>query len=347
MPRLYVHCGLHKTGTTALQDFLAAQAATLARAGVLYPRAGRPGVAGGQHNIAWRLAGDRRFDPAWGDLDALAAEIDGFDGDVALSSEDFEGLLTTPGGLAPLADLAAAGGRALVLILYVRHQADYLESLYYQCLKAGLRVEFAQFAREAVARGEVRMADWRFVFDFGRALDIAGRLEGCELRVRNYHVVERGSVICDFLGQLGVPAALFSDEALMLRAHDREPLLIALARFYRNRVMRDLSRPEKQAVRMMGAHLDEVATPPPVETELANAFVFSNRSLCRRYGLPEAGLVRDPGPSKATAADLAKVFSLETQLAISQLAEELGQPDARSEAAQAKARAWRAWLSEA
>jgi hypothetical protein len=82
MPRLYVHCGLHKTGTTALQDFLAAQAATLARAGVLYPRAGRPGVAGGQHNIAWRLAGDRRFDPAWGDLDALAADPDAYVADL-------------------------------------------------------------------------------------------------------------------------------------------------------------------------------------------------------------------------------------------------------------------------
>lgn len=346
MPKLYVHCGLHKTGTTALQAFLAAEAETLARAGVLYPRAGRPGRYPGQHNLAWQLTRDRDYDPRWGDLAAASAEIAGFAGDVVLSSEDFESLLVTPGGLEPLARLAAEGGRTLVLIVYVRHQAEYLESLYCQCLKAGLRMDFARFAREAVERGEVRVADWRFVFDFGRALDIAGQLEGCELRVRNYHAVAHGSVIRDFLEVIGAPEALFSEAALAVRTNEREPLLRSLARFYRNRVKRDLSRPEKQALSLLAGSLEAAATPVPVERELANAFVFSNRSLCRRYGLPEAGLVRDAVP-KAQAADLAKVFSLETQAAISELAAELERPDARRALAEARAQAWRAWLRSA
>jgi hypothetical protein len=347
MPRLYLHCGLHKTGTTSVQHFMMNEAETLARAGVLYPKTGRPWAAGGQHNLAWQLTKDRRYSPEWGNLDALAAEIDGFTGDVVLSSEDFESLLVTPDGLRPLAELAAAGGRTLTPILYVRHQADYLESLYYQCLKAGFAEEYAGFVSEAVERGEVRRHEWRFVFDFGRALESLGGVAGGEVRVRNYHVLERGSVIRDLLGVIGVPASLFSDEALTFRAHEREPLLMALARFYYNRVQRDLSRGEKQAVRMLGAHLDAAAAPPPVEVELANAFVFSNKALCRRYGLPEAGLVRDAGPAKDQVADLAKVFSLETQLTISQLAEELGQPEAAAGQAQAKARAWRQWLSQA
>lgn len=345
MPRLYVHCGLHKTGTTALQAFLTQEAATLARAGILYPKSGQRNAGGGQHNLAWELTKDRRYKPAWGGLEALAREIAGFDGDVVLSSEDFETLLVTPDGLKPLAELAAAGGRILTPILYVRHQADYLESLYYQCLKAGFAEAYAGFADEAVERGEVRRNEWRFVFDFGRALDMLSRLAGGEVRVRNYHVLERGSVVCDFLGAIGVPTSLFSDEALMLRAHEREPLLIALARFYRNRVRRDLSRPEEQALRMLVERVDEIATPPPVEVELANAFVFSNRNLCRRYGVPEAGLVRPPA-AKGQAADLAKVFSLETQLEVSRMAEELARGTGR-EAALARAQAWRAWLSSA
>ena len=345
MPRLFVHCGLHKTGTTAIQRFMRDQADTLAGAGVLYPTAGRPGRSGGHHNLAWELARDRRYDPHWGNLATLAQEIAGFDGDVVLSSEDFESLLTMPDGLKPLAELAAAGGRTLTPILYVRHQADYLESLYYQCLKAGFADDYSGFAQEAVARGEVRRNEWRFLFDFGRALEMLGRFAGGEVRVRNYHVLEGGSVVCDFLGAIGVPRSLFSDEALKLRAHEREPLLIALARFYYNRVQRDLSRPEKRAVRMLGESLEAAATPAPVELELANAFVFSNKSLCRRYGLPEAGLVR-AAENKAGPADLAKVFSLETQLAISALAEELDRPEAAARAA-ARAQAWRAWLQQA
>jgi hypothetical protein len=341
MPRLYVHCGLHKTGTTSLQTFLMEQAETLARAGVLYPKAGRPWTAGGQHNLAWQLTKDRRFSPEWGDLAALAAETEGFEGDLVLSSEDFESLLATRNGLAPLAKLAAAGGRILTPILYVRHQADYLESLYYQCLKAGFAEDYAGFAEEAVERGEVRRHEWRFVFDFGRALEALGRQAGGEVKVRNYHVLEGGSVVRDFLSVIGVPASLFSEAALTLRTHEREPLLMALARFYYNRVQRELSWPEEQAVRMLSAHLKEVANPPPVEIELANAFVFSNKNLCRRYGLAEAGLVRAP-EKKASAADLAKVFSLETQLAISQLAEQLDGPDAAK--APARVLAWRAWL---
>ena len=41
MPRVFVHCGLHKTGTTALQQFLLAVSPSLLKLGILYPRAGR------------------------------------------------------------------------------------------------------------------------------------------------------------------------------------------------------------------------------------------------------------------------------------------------------------------
>jgi hypothetical protein len=75
MGKLYVHCGLHKTATTALQTWLSTHADEFFAAGFLYPRAGRPVEIGGHHNIAWQLTHDRRFDRRVGDLDALFNEI--------------------------------------------------------------------------------------------------------------------------------------------------------------------------------------------------------------------------------------------------------------------------------
>jgi hypothetical protein len=101
--RLFIHCGLHKTGTKALQIFLRNNTKRLRDAGILYPYAGcLDSVASGHHNIAWQIARDRRFDKALGDIGALAKEIGNFSGDILLSSEDFEGALGRPEAFAPL-----------------------------------------------------------------------------------------------------------------------------------------------------------------------------------------------------------------------------------------------------
>ena len=69
MPRLTLHIGDHKTGTSALQRALAAGAGG---DGLLYPETGRRWGQGHQ-NLAWEVGRDKRFDPAHGDWGALAA----------------------------------------------------------------------------------------------------------------------------------------------------------------------------------------------------------------------------------------------------------------------------------
>jgi hypothetical protein len=87
--KFYIHCGLHKTGTTALQAFLRQNTEKLRDAGVLYPYAGCPdSCPAGHHNIAWQLSRDRRYNRGYGGMDALAKEIGDFGGDILLSSED-------------------------------------------------------------------------------------------------------------------------------------------------------------------------------------------------------------------------------------------------------------------
>src|SRR6185437_8931332 len=71
--RLLLHVGLHKTGTTAVQTALAAAAGRLRERHLLYPKAGRPADFDGHHNVAWQLAGDHRFRPAFGTVNDVAA----------------------------------------------------------------------------------------------------------------------------------------------------------------------------------------------------------------------------------------------------------------------------------
>jgi hypothetical protein len=64
MKKIYIHCGFHKTGSTAVQIALSQNAERLRTEGYLYAHTGLVGdrMRQGHHNIAWELAGDRRFD---------------------------------------------------------------------------------------------------------------------------------------------------------------------------------------------------------------------------------------------------------------------------------------------
>jgi len=71
-----VHAGTHKTGTTAIQRFLAGNRERLARAGLYYPVTGLLSAQlPGHHNAAFEVTGDPRFDRAGGTLDDVLDEL--------------------------------------------------------------------------------------------------------------------------------------------------------------------------------------------------------------------------------------------------------------------------------
>ncbi|MEP2716305.1 hypothetical protein [Pseudophaeobacter sp.] len=128
---LHFHIGAHKTATTALQDTLAANADLLARAGLLYPKAGR--YFTGHHPLALALRDpERRQHPleALGDWPAVLQEIEASPAPhVLLSSENFEWLQD----LSPLQPLSA---RYHLRVIYsLRSPPRYLESFYNQLVK--------------------------------------------------------------------------------------------------------------------------------------------------------------------------------------------------------------------
>ncbi len=155
MRMAYVHVGTHKTGTTSIQAMLGANDTLLADRGILIPRTGRPACGtGAHHNIAFELAQSPQFDPALGTLVALLEEISAAGAPtVVLSSEEFESLSFNRGGLQRLFTGLLGIGYDVRVMLYLRPQADYIESLYATIAAGGWPVDFAPFVATLLERG--------------------------------------------------------------------------------------------------------------------------------------------------------------------------------------------------
>jgi hypothetical protein len=152
-----LHVGTHKTGTTSLQVFIHQNEAALLQAGLLYPHAGRPpNVPTGNHQIAWDLLVHERSS----DLAPLTDELRASPVDSALmTSEDFCLLYAKPHTIALLkASIEDAGYRAKVLI-YLRPQASYLESIYVERIKHNYVRTLGSFVERSLATGMYHVDD--------------------------------------------------------------------------------------------------------------------------------------------------------------------------------------------
>ncbi len=251
MARVVLHAGLHKTGTTALQAFLLDAREELRRHGSLYPRAGAlDWLGGGHHNIAWQLAGDRRFEARFGTVDDVAREIAASEMDAILSAEDFESILHTPERLASLREHPALRDRDFVLLFYMRDQVSYLESLYLEMLRHGVGATLEEFAAPLFDIGRIAFHEWVFQFDYAAMqarLQAWGRMD---IVGRSYHDMIGGSVIADFVEH--VCPGLAAD-AQPERGNPRDPLAESLLHFFANRQGRLSSAAERATIERIAA----------------------------------------------------------------------------------------------
>ncbi len=310
-PKLFIHAGLHKTGTTALQEWLARNRAALAGQGILYPRAGCPGEAPGQHNLAWQLMRDRRFHSAYGTLEDLAAEIEAHSGDVLLSSEDFGTLLERPEMFDALALHPRLKTRRVVLVVYMREQLSCFRSLFVQLTRNGLAEEVPRLVEEIFETGKLRLKEWEFLFDYGR---VAARLAGWRhggFVLRNYHRLEGGGIVPDFLNFLR--PGWQGPDAGAARVNEERDLLEALLAFYGARLPLPLNEWQSAVLAAESAKL-EGASPglsEPTRRRFAQRFRDGNRDLervgGRRMRFPDALVCGDDN------AALERLFSFEMQ----------------------------------
>lgn len=323
-PTLYVHCGLHKTGSTSLQAALRASDAALRDAGFLYPYAGSlmaPGRTGsdpndaGHHNIGWYLTRNRLFDRRHGDLRALETELRGAEGHAILSSEFMECALHRPDALSPLRALADRTGRDLVLIVYLRNQIEYWDSLFHEMIKHGDGRAYLHLATTILETGRYDFRDSVNQFDYDRVLTGLLAWGGAGIILRNYHTLAGGSIVTDFATLLGLDEAL-RPHPVHAAANRRLTTAESLRFFYRNRADRRISPVESARIRHIAAQAPRPAMSRDLRQRFIDRFAEGNRRLCARFALDPTGLDLPPPPVPDTAPSLDDLFSFETQCLI-------------------------------
>jgi len=169
----FLHIGTHKTGTTSLQTLLTSNKQCLERSGILVPRSGRAWTGGGHHNLAWEWNGDDRFNLTFGAWRDVLGELrsSNFPA-VCLSSEDFEYLHRKPDSLSRIRQDLNSIGYQVRVVVYLRPQADYVESLYAELVKHGVHAAFREYLGEILQSGAMVHRDsWGLVFDYRQLLD--------------------------------------------------------------------------------------------------------------------------------------------------------------------------------
>jgi hypothetical protein len=319
--RIYVHCGLHKTGSTSLQTAFKRSADKLREIGVLYPKTGRlDTLGGGHHNIAWQAARDRRFDAGLGTIAQLIQEINNFPGNAVLSSEDFETLLSTARSLQDLRAAFARADAEIVLVIYVRNQISYSESIFVENLGQWIGEEYRRYVETILRTGRLALKDWSFQFGYGQLADNLAATGGAVV-VRNFHTLVGGSAITDFADVIGIDPVIFGADA-QLRSNERPPTQTLLRLFHRNRTGRPIGELEAKAIKLIsdGIGARRLVSSNAAYHALRATFIHGNQKLCRQFGLAETGLdlaVPTHNPAETVLYDQA--FSFEFQYAVTQM----------------------------
>ncbi len=164
-----IHVGAHQTGTTSLQTLFTRHRTELRSHGILYPKTGvisSPDAIENQTNLAWELLGHIYFDPIFGSLDQLAAEIGISDcPKVLLSSEEFACLFGQPEQLGRLKECLEWAGYNPRIALVLREPAEIAASLYLTLVSYGLNLTFTEYSRRAAEDGSITIRQNTYCFD--------------------------------------------------------------------------------------------------------------------------------------------------------------------------------------
>lgn len=206
MKTLVVHSGTYKTGSSAIQLYLARAHHARDLGTASYPRLGR-GTNSVQHgNLNAELRGGRAFVPRLGAWDDVITELVTGEADTAIvSTENFSTLTGEQAALVG-AKCAAAGVRVR-WVHYLREQAGFYNAFYVERL-VNMRPEFS----DIIDLPFEEFGTWSPI-DMG-FLDYAGFVEMLRAAIPDVDVVLRpftrgelvgGDVVADFCAAVGIP----------------------------------------------------------------------------------------------------------------------------------------------
>lgn len=157
MRELVVHIGMHKTGSTSIQQALNVDREMLRGQGVYVPKTGTFNYSKGHHNIAWELNADRRFQPQDGTMDEMFDEVSSLtEPTIVLSSEEFVRFRSSrprrsSSKYARIRQFADTLSRRLRIVAFIRDYPSAQNSAYTQQIRTfSHALPFAEFLeREA------------------------------------------------------------------------------------------------------------------------------------------------------------------------------------------------------
>jgi hypothetical protein len=187
---LVVHIGTPKTGTKALQSFLRRNSEILAEQGILYLKSGRLSERHKRlsvsHSALVSLLQVRSEREAWADL---RAELEGSTCHTnVMSAEGF--WFSDPAQFR--AELPKS--QPIRLVVYLRRQDQYLQSLWKQAVTGGRQHSFKEWRRRRPTRGDYLSTVEKWVDVFGSE----------SMLIRPYQNGSKISTVEDFCEVLGV-----------------------------------------------------------------------------------------------------------------------------------------------
>lgn len=194
MRRAIFHIGTPKTGTTTIQNALAANRESLAGLGVLYPLSGLR--VGSHGNLAYQFD-PVNFAPEYGGWDELEKEVLEVDPHTVIVSSESILTFSRSGALFGRIDQFCKVTRSRPeIVVYVRPQYEYLDSLYAQNATTGYeKRKFESYvSRSALGKGfdyNVLLGQWEQRFD--------------DLRVRVFSSTAGAELLATFLEGAGIP----------------------------------------------------------------------------------------------------------------------------------------------
>lgn len=215
MRTCFLHIGVHKTGSTAIQHSLARHRKELRKHGLCVPRAcSWSDTVAAHHNLAFELNQKSTFDPSKGDFQSLLDEIrNETSGNVLLTSEDLAFCVRHPDILSKLRKPLLDMGFSLTWIVYFRPFPEWAESAYTELAKTlHVREPFDRWV-------------WSNPRPLTLGLDPNGLLQHIRktsdtVLVRSY-AQARKNLLDDFYTQIGVPTTILDSKDHDSRVNQR------------------------------------------------------------------------------------------------------------------------------
>ena len=322
--KLFIHCGLHKTGSTAIQKFFILNKDAIKKKGLLYPNSGI--LHYGHHNIAFYFAKDRRYRHEYSSVDELKQEISLFDGDILISSEAFEFILYNTEAMLNLQKYVKSVNRDLILIIYLRNQLDYFESIYLENLRHGFGEDYKCLLNQVLTSGKLALKECVYTFDFLKTSDILQSIPDIKFIFRNYHDLVNQSSIQDIISIIK-PDII--PNGIDLIENKRDELLNSLVYFYKNRNNSHFYNRSNQPkltdkkiaviIRKYTSFINSSATyktGSELSSNIEEKFKNNNLTLCFKYNIRSIGLDFNQKKHSEFNVYFEDIFSFETFIQI-------------------------------